>query len=196
MKATRDEIISLADWHIRKNGYNAFSYRDIALQMNVRNAAIHHYFPAKADLGIAVVQEEIKKVTVSKENNKDLSAVGQIKKLVEGFYYYGEKGLICLTGSMTPEYNSFPLPLQDKVMEMCNITLDWLSDCLEKARSGRDLHFQGTAADRALLVITSLLSSLLLSRVLGIQVFQRMMDQVLQDMGANWRIALMAQSGR
>jgi TetR/AcrR family transcriptional regulator, transcriptional repressor for nem operon len=187
MTATRHEIVSLAEWFIRKNGYNAFSYRDIALKMQIRNAAIHHYFPAKSDLGIAVVEEEIKKVALSKENNMDLSAAAQIKSLVEGFYSYGERGLICLTGSLTPEFNTLPPPLQVKVTEMCHVTLDWLANCLEKARLEKDLHFQGTAADRAHLLVTALLSSLVLSRVMGIGVFERMMDQVLRDMGASWR---------
>jgi len=186
---TRDDIIYLADRLIRKKGYNAFSYKDIAIPMEVRNATIHHYFPAKSDLGIAVIEEEIKKVALGQENYKDLSGVGQLKELVGTFYDAGEEGLICLSGALTPEYDTLPAPLQDKVMEMCRVILDWMSACLERAVEEGDLHFQGTAADRAILVMSALLSSLLLSRVLGIKVFISAMDQVLQDLGASWRIA-------
>jgi len=157
--------------------------------MEVRNATIHHYFPAKSDLGIAVIEEEIKKVALGQENYKDLSGVGQLKQLVGTFYDAGEEGLICLSGALTPEYDTLPAPLQDKVMEMCRAILDWMSACLGRAVEEGDLHFQGTAADRAILVMSALMSSLLLSRVLGIKVFISAMDRVLQDLGASWRIA-------
>jgi len=49
------------------------------------------------------------------------------------------------------------------------------------------LHFEGTAEDRAVLVLSTLLSSLLLSRVEGQELFRRMLDRLLEESGANWR---------
>jgi hypothetical protein len=51
------------------------------------------------------------------------------------------------------------------------------------------MQFDGTAEDRSLLVVSGLLSSLLLSRVLGKDIFARMADQLLRDLSADWRIA-------
>jgi hypothetical protein len=44
--------------------------------------------------------------------------------------------------------------------------------------------FQGEAYDRALLVISNLLASLLLNRVMGNKVFGRITGQLLRDLGA------------
>ncbi|MDR3047168.1 MAG: TetR/AcrR family transcriptional regulator, partial [Bacteroidales bacterium] len=52
MNDTRSEIISIANELIKSIGYNAFSYADISKKLNIKNAAIHYYFPAKADLGV------------------------------------------------------------------------------------------------------------------------------------------------
>jgi hypothetical protein len=64
---------------------------------------------------------------------------------------------------------------------MCRTILDWMTECLEMGRKEGSLQFQGSAADRALLVVSALLSSLLLSRVLGREVFDRMLRQLLKD---------------
>jgi len=41
MGETREHIIDLADSLIRKRGFNAFSYSDIATILDIRNAAVH-----------------------------------------------------------------------------------------------------------------------------------------------------------
>jgi TetR/AcrR family transcriptional repressor of nem operon len=184
MQETRQAIIALADRLIREKGYNDFSYKDIAVAMDIRNAAIHYYFPTKSDLGVAVIREEIAKIALCKEQCKGLSGITQLKKLVELFSRYGKEGMICLQGSLTSDYPTLPFLMQEKVKEMSRTILDWATVCLEKARQERDLNFHGSAGDRALLVMSSLLSSLLLSRVLGNEVFRRMTDRFLGDMGA------------
>jgi hypothetical protein len=70
---------------------------------------------------------------------------------------------------------------------MCRAILDWVAECLESARKKGRLRFKGTPADRATLVISTLLSSLLLSRAMGEPVFGQMVDRLLEDLGADWR---------
>ena len=59
MNDTRSEIVRLAGELIRSIGYNAFSYADISQKLNIKNAAIHYYFPAKSDLGVEVIRENL-----------------------------------------------------------------------------------------------------------------------------------------
>ena len=56
----REEIIQLADTLIRQKGYNAFSFYEISDKVGIKTASIHYHFPAKSDLGIAVVDLHIK----------------------------------------------------------------------------------------------------------------------------------------
>lgn len=53
---TRDILIDLAEAAIRTHGYGGFSYADLARGAGIRKASIHHHFPAKADLGLAVLE--------------------------------------------------------------------------------------------------------------------------------------------
>ena len=188
MSDTREHIIGLADELIRKRGFNAFSYNDIAVPLAVRNAAIHYYFPSKSDLGEAVIDLELRKVEEYRRDSERLTGEEQLKLLVGIFRRNNKLRMICLMGSLTPDYDTFEVPMRRKVKEMCLAVLDWVAGSLEKARDEGKLQFEGAAGDRALLVISTLLSSLLLSRVLGTNIFERMLDQLLQDMRADWQV--------
>jgi len=187
-ETTREEIITLADEFIRTRGFNAFSYGDIAGIMDVRKPSLHYYFPSKSDLGISVIDKELEKMARLKEETEDLPGNEQLKKLVEVFFNSSRRGKICLTGSLTPDYATLPEPMQYKVQEMCRTILDWMAVCLEKGRTEGRLAFPGPAQDRALIVLSGLLSSLLLSRVLGDHIFDQMIGQLLKDMNANFQI--------
>lgn len=177
----RENIIDKAEELIRTKGYNAFSYSDIAGVLHIRNAAIHYYFPSKADLGVGVVEREIGAIASSREEWEGLPGNVQLRKVMERFYNSYRRGWICLNGSLTPDFLTLPDPLQEKVKQMCEGILDWMTEALEKGRADGTLAFEGEAESRALLVISSLLSSLLLARVLGKEVLPRMLDQLLKD---------------
>src|ERR1700735_2283949 len=171
MKGTRDHIVELADQHIRSKGFNAFSYMHIAGIMEIRKAGIHYYFPAKSDLGNAVIEAEMRRIRIQRELYRHLPGDEQLQKLITVFYHHSQEDEICLNGALTPDYYTFAPPMQLMVQRMSNLVLEWAVDCLEKGRSEGRLHFAGPAADRALLLLSTLMSSLLLARVLGREVF-------------------------
>jgi AcrR family transcriptional regulator len=188
LSATREHIISLADTIIRQKGFNAFSYADIAAVLNIRNAAVHYHFPAKSLLGQAVIYEEIIRLEAYRYKSSNLDGDQQLKHLVTTFYHNSLRHAICLMGALTPEFATFDADMQSILQRLCIAIRDWVGDCLEQARTAGKLRFQGTASDRAALVVSTLLSSLLLSRIEGEGLFPRMLDQLLADLGADWRI--------
>jgi TetR/AcrR family transcriptional regulator, transcriptional repressor for nem operon len=186
---TRNEIIYYADCLIRQLGYNAFSYADIGKMMDVRPAAIHYYFQVKGDLGREVIQQELFRIGEFRRWNRKLSGGDQLKRLFNSFYNNSRSNEICLMGSLTPDFATFDPSMQKSVTELCDAVGDWVTYCLEDEREKDRMRFEGTAGDRALLVVSVLLSSLLLGRARGEEVFVRMADRLLADLGADWRIA-------
>lgn len=182
MSDTKDKIVTLADHLVRTKGFNAFSYKDIADPMEIKNAAIHYHFPAKADLGISVIDHDMEKFRESAEKWKKLPEDKQLAKLVDVFHRHGTNGFICLMGSLAPDFETFTDPMKAKVQEMGNTILNWVTTCLENGREHQRFHFEGEAFDRALLIITNLQSSLILSRVLGPSVFNRVSNRILKDL--------------
>jgi AcrR family transcriptional regulator len=185
MSDTKEEIVLLADNLIRTRGFNAFSYADIAGILNIRNAAIHYHFPTKGDLGAEVIDRELELIGHRREEWKGLAGDERIKKIMATFYGSSRKGMICLTSSLTAAYDTLPPVMQQKVVQLCETILDWVANSLEKGREEMSLHFHGKAKDRALLLMSGLLSSLLFSRVLGHSVFDKMMGQFLKDLGTS-----------
>jgi TetR/AcrR family transcriptional repressor of nem operon len=53
--STYDTILDVAQGLVIAGGFNGFSYADIADAVGIRKASIHHHFPAKADLVLALV---------------------------------------------------------------------------------------------------------------------------------------------
>ncbi len=53
---TSEKILDVAQSLIVAGGYNGFSYADISEAVGIRKASIHHHFPTKAELVLALVE--------------------------------------------------------------------------------------------------------------------------------------------
>ncbi|HVS98336.1 MAG TPA: TetR/AcrR family transcriptional regulator [Puia sp.] len=184
---TRADILVRADELIRRRGFNAFSYTDIAAILEIRNAAVHYHFPTKSELGQAVIDREIERLTLYRRDCGATPGDEQLKHLVTAFYHNSQRNYICLMGSLLPDFATFDSEMRTKVAALCDAILGWLTESLESARAAGRLRFEGRPRERAALVASTLLSSLLLSRVSGERVFQQMVDRMLEDLGAGWR---------
>lgn len=182
MSATKDKIVSMADRLVRTKGFNAFSYKDIAAPLAIKNAAVHYHFPAKSDLGVEVIDQEIAQFNHSTGKWKQLPENEQLGKLVEVFRKHNKQGNICLMGSLSTDFETFSPAMQAKVQEMADGIVSWLTNCLEQGRKNKCIHFKGPAAARALIIMSNLQSSLLLSRVMGPAAFRSITDQLLEDL--------------
>ena len=52
---TKTALLDSAEHAIRARGYDGFSYADLAFDVGIRKASIHHHFPTKADLALALI---------------------------------------------------------------------------------------------------------------------------------------------
>jgi TetR/AcrR family transcriptional repressor of nem operon len=53
---TAQRLMDIAEAHIRHAGYRGFSFRDLAAELGIKSASVHHHFPTKATLVAAVVR--------------------------------------------------------------------------------------------------------------------------------------------
>jgi TetR/AcrR family transcriptional regulator, transcriptional repressor for nem operon len=51
-----DQLLDATERRMRAGGYHAVSFRDVAADVGIRSASVHHHFPQKADLGTALVR--------------------------------------------------------------------------------------------------------------------------------------------
>ena len=57
VSGTAEKLVEEARQLIVNGGYHGFSYADLAERFGIRKASIHHHFPAKVDLVVAVVDQ-------------------------------------------------------------------------------------------------------------------------------------------
>lgn len=166
MKDTRSHIISLADELIRSKGYNAFSYADISKQLNIKNAAIHYYFPSKSDLGVAVIETTTEKFCETITAWQSLPYETQLHRYTCMHEKTRENKWVCLMGALSPVHDTLSPDMQQKLKEMAERILQWLTELLEKGKADGSFHFTETPRAKAYCIQSSLLASLLLNKVL------------------------------
>jgi TetR/AcrR family transcriptional repressor of nem operon len=54
LNETAERLMDLAQAHIRHRGYGGFSFRELAAEIGIKSASVHHHFPTKATMAAAV----------------------------------------------------------------------------------------------------------------------------------------------
>ncbi|MDU1891443.1 MAG: TetR/AcrR family transcriptional regulator [Dysgonomonas sp.] len=181
MKDTRNEIINIACDLIRSVGYNAFSYADISKKLNIKNAAIHYYFPTKGDLGVEAIrrnQSAFEKIT---SLWKELSYSQQLANYIKMHDSFINKGWVCIVGSLSPSYDTLPENMKSELQKLINTIIDWLSDVLERGKDSGEFRLEGTAKDQAYAIHSAMLSALLMNKVLKNDVYKLIQNNLLMQ---------------
>ena len=138
---TRSTLIDAALGKVRRQGYSAFSYADLAEAAGLRKPSIHHHFPTKEDLGVEMVK------TYSERFAEDLARIdaahgGALERLraYARLYRHGlgeEQG--CLCGVLASEVAVLPPRVQAGVRQFFQLNLRWLERTLQAGVAGREL---------------------------------------------------------
>ncbi len=56
MSEISNSIMDAAEKHIRKAGFNGFSFREIAEDVGIKSSSVHYHFPTKENLAAAVIR--------------------------------------------------------------------------------------------------------------------------------------------
>jgi TetR/AcrR family transcriptional regulator, transcriptional repressor for nem operon len=123
------EILEAAELRIRRGGFDAVSYRDLATDVGIRAASVHYHFPQKALLGAAVVDRYTDKV-VAAIGPIDLkkSTVAEHLRRFCGVYEAAvrDEGLICLCCVLGSESRDLPDLVVEAVRRFFTRLLDWV----------------------------------------------------------------------
>jgi hypothetical protein len=87
--------------------------------------------------------------------------------------------MVCLMGALSASFDELPDEMSAKLQEMGNTLLEWLTKCLKDGKRKKIFQFEERPDVKALMLISNMLSSLLLSRVLGKKYFTAIYTQVL-----------------
>jgi TetR/AcrR family transcriptional repressor of nem operon len=163
-QSTRIEILDTAQILIQKRGYNGFSYADISKNVAISKASIHHHFPSKQLLGVAVIQRYRENfnqhlIHISRQYPYWRDQISQYGKLYEAVL---KEDKLCLCGMLASDMESLPRILKKEVSLFFNENMEWLISVLT-------MHFKSLPKKRlkkiAWQIISTLQGAILIARM-------------------------------
>lgn len=133
--STAGRILEAGRQLIMRRGYSGFSYADIADAIDIRKASIHHHFPTKADLAVAVLQQSQAKF----DADMALLDVSGADALVQMRAYIGywerciadDSAPFCVAGMLGAELPALPDEVARAVKAHFDDLAAWLVRVLE-----------------------------------------------------------------
>ena len=176
--------MELAEELILTKGYNAFSYQDISSSLGIKNAAIHYYFPSKANLGTSIVKNNMQRFEEMVDNMqiRNFGELEQLESFLRIYTKSNRERKICVIGSLGPDFQTLPEASQIELKKMTERIIDWLSLILESGRQKSVFSFKGSSRNRALLILSNMVASLQLSRVMDKVEFKNIHQALLDDL--------------
>jgi TetR/AcrR family transcriptional repressor of nem operon len=184
MKAQKDtkvEILDLAENLLLDRGFNGFSYTNISSVLKIKNAAVHYYFPFKADLGVSIIQRARERFANWTQDQR-MTAKPAAEKLEAFFRRYlkfleaGQQ--VCLGGALETDFKTLPREMQVETQKFASDILVWMEGVLEEGREKQIFSFPGEARDQAILILSSLQGALQMTRAVGPSCLHLAMAQI------------------
>ena len=174
----REDIVTRAAVFLERAGYHGFSYADLASQVGVAKASIHHHFPHKEDLALAVIaraREFVQRQKALVESMADRSAWERLRAFFEQGCTNACSGRVCVLTSLLSDYSDLPPVVQAELRLACDSEVAAVADLLREGRAKGELAFVGEAEARAAVVLALVKGSMFYARVFGSGVVEQNM---------------------
>lgn len=177
---TREEILNAAEELLQRRGYNGFSYQHIAVQLGIRNAAIHYHFPAKEDLGVALVQRYRERFAEwSAQTDQQTSAWDRLQAYFRTYIDFLEAECkICPGGVLASEFEAIPEKMRQEARLLMREIFQWLVAVLELGREQGTLIYPGCSERKAVEIGAALQGALQVARMAGKERFHQVLEQL------------------
>ncbi|HVT35210.1 MAG TPA: TetR/AcrR family transcriptional regulator [Nevskiaceae bacterium] len=177
---TREEILNAAEELLQRRGYNAFSYQHIAVQLGIRNAAIHYHFPAKEDLGVALVRRYRDRFREwCEQTNRLDNAWDRLSAYFQTYVdFLDDQCKICPAGVLGSEYEAIPEEMRQEARLLMREIFEWLVETLDHGRAHGTLQFPGDSRHKAVEIGAALQGGLQIARMAGQERFHQVLAQL------------------
>ena len=136
MSDTKQRIMDAARPTVQAHGYSGLSFRELAKEIGIKSASIHHHFPSKADLGVALARRywEDSAAVLEKLLDKSSKPIHALRQYPATFRKTLENhNRICLCSFMAAEYDDLPEAVKREVQTFADVNVAWLSRLLSAA---------------------------------------------------------------
>jgi TetR/AcrR family transcriptional repressor of nem operon len=178
---TREAILVCAEQLLQRRGFNGFSYQHIATQLGLRTAAIHYHFPAKDDLGLALVRRYRDSFQAWIRGQEFAGDPWTRLRAYFGTYLEhleSDEGRLCPGGVLGAEFGTLSDTMRLEARLLMREIYAWLVLTLEEGRRAGVLRYDGDAYDKAVEVGAALQGGLQIARLAGAARFRQLLGQL------------------
>jgi TetR/AcrR family transcriptional repressor of nem operon len=168
ISTTKEKIVDLSRELIQHIGYHSFNYKQVATQLDIKNAAVHHYYPAKEDLGLAVIEKDradFALMTKSLESATPTEKTEAVLALYKQYFTTGKK--LCLMSTCGLAYEDLPEKMRLASKNYLEEMIIWLTAAFKAGQQLGEFSFTGKPDDITAVWITALPGALISGRILG-----------------------------
>lgn len=132
-KDTTTRLLDAAEYRMRRGGYNAVSFRDLASDTGIKSSSVHYHYPKKEDLGVALIDryterflDALSELSAKARTPKDkLNAFRKVYRAV-----LQKDKAVCLCGLLGAESAGLPEEMASRVQGFFDINIDWVENAL------------------------------------------------------------------
>jgi TetR/AcrR family transcriptional repressor of nem operon len=134
-KNTQSSIMDTAQRFIQQKGFNAFSYADVAKELDIKTASIHYYFPSKTDLGVELMKRYRHSIgeVLDQLDQSSLDTQQKLEEYVKAYQaIFTDDGRICLGVMLSSDIVTLHESIQQEVKLFLNLNHHWLAKTMRK----------------------------------------------------------------
>jgi TetR/AcrR family transcriptional repressor of nem operon len=187
---TAARIMDVAHQLLTDRGFSAFSYADIAEAVKIRKASIHHHFPTKAALVVAVLTRHRNRMMEATEAlDQDVSSpLSRLRKYLVHWEtcIRTRKEPVCIAALLGAELPSLPAEVQAEVEKHFDHLQRWLSSTLKEGAKEREIKLEASADVEADSLMAVVHGAMISARIAGSSaVFERITTNALHHLSSN-----------
>jgi TetR/AcrR family transcriptional regulator, transcriptional repressor for nem operon len=137
---TKQRIMTAARLTVQDRGYSGLSFRELAKDVGIKSASIHHYFPTKGELGGALAERYTSDFAEYLDGMlaEGLDQETCIRKYTDVFRNtLRNENRMCLGGIMAAEHKELPVEVRAEVVKFSEMNVRWLIKVLSLGKNAR-----------------------------------------------------------
>ena len=183
--ATRDRILDVAQRLIQTRGFSAFSYADIAVEIGIRKASIHHHFATKSALGLALMTRyrvvfSAALAQILEDRPTATARLHAYKQLFSNVLRDDHR--LCMCGMLAADFEALSPEVRAEVRAFFDDNEVWLSKVLAEGKRRGDITLRGSALTHARVMLSALEGAMLVARTYrDVGRFDAVAERVIAD---------------
>ncbi|GEM_PF-491791 len=162
---TKEKIVNTAAEMLSNNGFNAFSFHDIANAIGIKTSSIHYYFPTKSDLIVEIIHYSQKIQSTLFEAISEKKPEEKLSLLIDFYVDLADNGQMCPIVSISSDMNDIDPNIKLEVGKFYDFLADWLTSVIEEGITKNHFVIAQTPQDKSMEILNILAMLPILSRM-------------------------------